>query len=145
MMYSRRGCIVLFDIGDGYAGELLAVARFDRAVSVIRAGCETFGRNPVRGSGDPRTTGQGNPSTVLGSTLLTAGRVNRGVPPVYVKLPNKANFPWCLNLRIGLMDKVLEVEVRQCVTWLRFAKMASFLGSGRRERLTKLAFRSRTL
>ncbi len=39
------------------------------------------------------------------STLLRVNRSGRGLSPIYVKLQNKANFPRCWTLWIGLRDK----------------------------------------
>ena len=51
-----------------------------------------------------------------------------GVPPGYVKLPNKANFSECWTMWISLRDNVLEVQVCHFVTWLCFAKIGFVLG-----------------
>jgi hypothetical protein len=41
--------------------------------------------------------------------------------PIYVKLPNEANFLECWTVWIGLRDKMLVVQVCHFVTWLCFA------------------------
>jgi hypothetical protein len=46
-----------------------------------------------------------------------------GVPPKCAILQNEANFPRCWRLWIDLMDNVLEVLVRQFVTWLRLLRI----------------------
>jgi len=43
-----------------------------------------------------------------------------------LNLPNEANFPGCLLLSVSLTDKVLAVQVRQFVTWLRLSELGSF-------------------
>jgi hypothetical protein len=68
------------------------------------------------------------PSTLLPSTLLRVNRVNREGRPIYVILPNEANFLEWVLLWIGLVDKWLRGQVGQFGTWLRFAGMASFWG-----------------
>jgi hypothetical protein len=62
------------------------------------------------------------------ATLYATRQARRGGPPIYIKLQNEANFPGCWRMWMGFMDRVLEVKVRQFVTWLRFAGMASFGG-----------------
>jgi len=49
-------------------------------------------------------------------------RVNRGVRPVYLILPNEANFSECWRVWIGLRDKVLGVQMCHFDTWLRLSK-----------------------
>jgi hypothetical protein len=53
-----------------------------------------------------------------------------------LKLRNEANLQGCVTFWIGLMHRMLEVVVRQFVTWLRFAGMASF-DAGQRTRLVE--------
>lgn len=43
-------------------------------------------------------------------------------------LPNKANFPECCTVWIGLIERMLAAKVRHFVTWLCFAELASFCG-----------------
>ena len=74
-----------------------------------------------------------------------------GVRPIYVILPNEANFPGCLIVWIILMNKVLEAQVRRFGTWLRLPELASFCGVvralrgnySRKEALASSAFPAR--
>ena len=54
-------------------------------------------------------------------------------------LPNKPNFPEYWTVWNRLMDKVLVAKVRQFVTWLCFAELASFCGV----RAVRVRFRPR--
>lgn len=45
-----------------------------------------------------------------------------------VKLRNKANCPGCFNLWMGLMENMLEVQVRRFVTWLCSSGLGLFCG-----------------
>jgi len=54
--------------------------------------------------------------------LRNEAKFRRGAP-IYVILPNEANFSKCFDLWSSLRDNVLGVEVGQFVTWLRLTPL----------------------